>query len=169
MFRPNKLVEKPKMAYKVFLSHNEADKKWVKWISDNAQNIGIESYMYEYDSQPGTFISSKIQAAIAHSNALIVLLTNNSQFSPYVQQEIGYALSKQKLVIPLVQPGVSHKALAMLQGEEYIEFNTLAPQEALARLFAYLKKLKESKESDEAILIGFGALLLIGIIASQNK
>lgn len=125
--------------------------------------------MYEYDSQPGTFISNKIQTAIENSHALIVLLTSNSQFSPYVQQEIGYALSKQKAVIPLVQPGVSQRALAMLQGKEYIEFNTLAPQEALARLLAYLKKLKESKESDEAILIGFGALLLIGIIASQNK
>jgi TIR domain len=157
------------MAYRVFLSHSEADKQWVEWIRANAQNIGVEAYMYEYDSQPGTFISNKIQTAIENSHALIVLLTSNSQFSPYVQQEIGYALSKQKAVIPLVQPGVSPKALAMLQGREYIPFNTAAPKEALSQLLGYLKKLKESKESDEAILIGFGTLLLIGIIASQNK
>ena len=157
------------MAYRVFLSHSEADKQWVEWIRAHAQNIGVEAYMYEYDSQPGTFISNKIQTAIENSHALIVLLTSNSQFSPYVQQEIGYALSKQKAVIPLVQPGVSQRALAMLQGKEYIEFNTLAPQEALARLLAYLKKLKESHESDQALLMALGTLLVIGVIASQQK
>ena len=156
------------MAYKVFLSHSEIDKPWVEQIKANAQNIGIETYMYEYDSQPGTNISGKIQRAIEDCHALVVLLTSNSQFSSYVHEEIGYALSKQKLVIPLVQPGVSQKALAMLQGKEYIEFNPLIPQNALARLLDYLKKLKASQESDQSILIALGALLIIGLIAGQQ-
>ena len=157
------------MAYKVFLSHSELDKRWVEWIRAKAQSIGVEAYMFEYDSQPGTFISNKIQIAIENSHALIVLLTSNSQFSPYVQQEIGYALSKQKAVIPLVQPGVTQKALAMLQGREYISFNPSAPQEALSQLLGYLKRLKESHESDQALLMALGTLLVVGVIASQKK
>jgi hypothetical protein len=157
------------MAYKVFLSHSEADKQWVEWIRANAQNIGIEVYMYEYDPQPGNYVSSKIQRAIDDCHALIVLLTSNSQFSPYVHEEIGYALSKSKLVIPLVQPGVSQKALAMLQGREYIVFNTATAQDALSQLLNYLSRLKESHESDQTVLLALGALLVIGVIASQQK
>lgn len=78
------------MSYNIFLSHNETDKQLVQLIYENANSIGVSVYMYEHDSQPGVTIAPKIQAAIDNTQALVVPLTNNSQFSPYVQQEIGY-------------------------------------------------------------------------------
>ncbi len=152
------------MSYNIFLSHNEADKNWVQWIFENAQSIGVSVYMYEHDSQPGMTIAPKIQAAIENTQALVVLLTTNSQYSAYVQQEIGYAQAKGKLVIPIVQPGVSQKSLAMLDGKEYITFNQSRPEAALSHLLEYLRKLKEARERDQAILIGFGTLVALALL-----
>lgn len=156
------------MAYKIFLSHSTADKKWVSWIAESAEAIGIDVYMYEHDIQPGTTIADKVQTAIGDSQALVVLLTPNSQYSPYVQQEIGFARAKEKPVIPLVQTGVANSSLAMLDGREYIIFNTANPQEALSHLLEYLSKLKKVRERDQAILVGLGALFFVGILASKG-
>ena len=156
------------MAYNIFLSHSKADLKWVKWIADNARNIDINVYMYEHDIQPGTSIAEKVQTAIENCQALVVLLTPNSEYSPYVQQEIGFAHAKDKPIIPLVQPGVSPRCLAMLEGLEYISFDPENPELALSHLLNYLGKLKDARETDQAILMGLGAIFLLALL-SKNK
>jgi len=157
------------MAYDVFLSHSEADRRWVQWIAENAQNIGINVYMYEHDAQPGLPIASKVQSAIENSQALVVLLTPNSEYSAYVQQEIGFARAKDKLIIPLVQPGISKRCFAMLEGVEYITFDPANPEMALSRLLSYLKTLKESRERDQAILMGLGTLFVLALLSRGTR
>src|SRR5713226_6750499 len=102
------------LAYRVFLSHSSRDKRWVEWIQENAKGIGVDVYLAEHDVQAGRQLSEK--EAIGQCNALLVLLTDNSQSSTYVHQEIGTAVGLGKLIIPLVQPGV--ECGAMLQGKE---------------------------------------------------
>ena len=157
------------MAYNIFLSHSGADQRWVQWIADNARSIDINVYMYEHDIQPGTPIAVKVQSAIENCQALVVLLTPNSEYSPYVQQEIGFAHAKNKPIIPLVQPGVSQRCLAMLEGVEYIPFNPDNPELALSRLLNYLGKLKEVRETDQAILMGLGTLFLLALLSKRDQ
>jgi hypothetical protein len=159
------------MSYRVFLSHSAADGPWVKWIAENAIKIGIEVYLYEHDAQPGRLIADKVKQAISASDALMVLLTSNSQFSAYVQQEVGFAEASRKLVIPLVQPGVQERSLAMLQGREYVPFDPRDPAKALASLLDYLQRLKEAKEATQAraALVGLGALVVLALLASSSE
>jgi nucleoside 2-deoxyribosyltransferase len=149
------------MSYKVFLSHGSADAAWVKWIATNAQQVGIEVYLYEHDPQPGRLVADKLQAEIQSCDALVVLLTSNSQFSPYVHQEVGAAKALNKPVIPLVQPGINQARLAMLQGVEHIHFDFHNPQGALSTLLDHLQKAKLGKERGQAI-----GLLVIGAIVT---
>jgi len=157
------------MAYNVFLSHSGADQGWVQWIANNAHSIDINVYMYEHDIQPGISIAAKVQTAINDCQALVVLLTLNSEYSPYVQQEIGFAQAKGKPIIPLVQPGVSPKCLAMLEGVEYIPFNPENPELALSHLLDYLGTLKEARETDHAILFGLGTLFLLALLKKKDQ
>lgn len=157
------------MAYRIFLSHSSGDREWVKWIASNADNIGIEVYLYEHDPQPGTLIADKIKQAIQNSDALIVLLTLNSQFSPYVQQEIGFAEANRKRIIPLVQPGIKNQSLAMLEGREHIRFDLYDPQNALSTLLRHLQQLKKAKENEQAALVGLGALILFALALSGKQ
>lgn len=154
------------MAYSVFLSHSSTDSKWVRWIKDNAQNAGIAVYLYEHDPQPGNLIAHKVRTAIQQCDALVVLLTASGQSSAYVQQEVGAAKMANKLIIPLVQPGINAN-LAMLQGIEYIPFDFAHPQEALKTLLPHLQKLKQTKENQQAILLGLASLILLGLLSSK--
>jgi hypothetical protein len=159
------------MAYRIFFSHSEADRPWVAWLAGQAGAIGIKAYLYENDPQPGVYISEKVKAQIGACDALVVLLTVNSQYSAYVQQEIGVAEGIRKLVIPIVQPGVNEKALAMLAGKEYIPFDHLSPQTALLTFLNWLNHLSTHKSKEETsrnlALFGLAGLLLMAF--NQDK
>lgn len=157
------------MVYEVFLSHSGADRDWAEWIHSHAKTVGISIYLFEHDTQPGIPISDKIKQAIQRSKALVVLLTHNSQFSTCVQQEIGFAEGKGKLIIPLVQPGTSQESLAMLQGREYIRFDLHNPDEALSRLLDYLRRLKQSEEDALRALMALGAIVFVAVLASKAR
>ena len=155
--------------YSVFFSHSSIDKEWIFWIADNAEAIGIEVYLYEHDPQPGKVIAEKIKNAIRDSDALLVLLSKNSQYTPYVHQEIGVAADNELLIIPLVEPGVDLRCLAMLEGHEYIEFDFKNPEEALLILLPHLKNLKQAKENTQMAILGLGALVALAWFASSGK
>ena len=154
------------MGYRIFVSHSAADAEWAKWVHREAGRVGIEVYLFEHDTRPGTLLSDKIQQAIRLCDALVVLLTPSSEASPYVQQEIGFAQAAQKPVIPLVWPKVSPRSLAMLQGKEYVLIDPAKAAEALPPVLQYIGKLKAKKEAGLALLalaaLVFTAFGLVG-------
>lgn len=157
------------MPYRVFLSHSGSDAAWVKYIAQHAQTIGVQAYLYEHDPQPGRSVADKVKRSIEASDALVVLLTGNSRASTYVQQEIGYAEAKGKLIVPLVQVGVAATGMAMLEGREYIQFDFHNPGPGLQTLMNYLATLKGAKEEQRATLAAFGMLILVGWLASKSS
>lgn len=157
------------MPYKIFISHSSADIDLVNWIKGNAENIGMDIYLFEYDIQPGMPIADKVKQAIQNSDIFVVLLTHNSQFSPYVQQEIGFAEASGKRIIPLVQPGIQKQALAMLEGREHIVFDFYNPENALLTLLNYLQRLKTVKENEQAVLMGIGGIIFLSILFGGKK
>jgi hypothetical protein len=118
------------MPYHIFMSYSASDRPWVEWLANHASTIGIATYLFDHDPQPGRDIANKVKQQIEQSDALVVFLTANSRSSAYVHQEIGFAEASKKIIIPLVQPGIDN-CLAMLTGREYIEFNFLNPQAAV--------------------------------------
>ena len=153
------------MTYRVFLSHDSSDFGIVQDIIGNAQVIDVEVYAHEHDPQPGRSIAEKVREEIRRSNAVIAVLTEKGVYSNYVQQEMGYAQGRRKLVIPLVEAGVSKTRLAMLEGIEYILLDRKDPAHAMSRLTKRLEGLKAGKESSEAILAlaGLGVLVLFAL------
>jgi len=162
-----------KMPYMIFISHNSADRPWVEWLADHAGTIGIATYLFEHDPQPGMYISEKVKRQIQQSDAVVVFLTFNSQFSPYVQQEIGYAEGQDKLIIPIVQQGISPGALAMLSGREHIPFDYRCPQAALQTFLQSLYQLSASKTQWDANknvgLVALGSLILMALLSGPDR
>src|SRR5713226_5650470 len=107
------------MAFQVFVSHSERESAWVERMRADLAGVGVEAYLFEHDPRPGEPLAKKIQDAIHRSQVVVVLLTESSAPSPYVQQEVGYALGQKRLVVPLVERGTPRDALAMLGGIEY--------------------------------------------------
>ena len=157
------------MPYKIFLSHGKADIDWVNWIKVKTENIGMDVYLFEYDPQPGTYVADKVKQAIQNSDIFVVLLTHESQFSPYVQQEIGFAEASGKQIIPIVQMGIQKQTLAMLEGREYIIFDFYSPENSLSTLLNYLRQLKTVKENEQAILMGIGGIIFLSFVFGGKK
>jgi hypothetical protein len=153
------------MGTSIFFSHSMRDRKWCEWLAADAEKLGITAYLAEHDPQPGKLLAEKIKRNIGSCNALVVLITDSSVSSSYVQQEIGWALAKRKLVIPLVQPGIPQTELAMLQGVEYIEFDFHNPRPGKESLAGELRRLAElqRKQGELETLIALG--LIVGALA----
>jgi|ERR1700691_4007586 len=111
---------------------------------------------------------AKIIAAINASEAVVVLVSQNSDGSQWVHQEIGCAVHAKKLIIPLVQPGTASETLAMLQGVEYIPFDFANPHEGHMHLRTALQKLvakqlqkQVAKEQRDTALLALACVALV--------
>ena len=153
------------MACSIFFSHSTGDRRWCEWLAADAERFEIEAYLAEHDHKAGGSLAEKVKRNIERSSAMVVLLTADSASSTYVQQEIGYALAKRKLVIPLVAPGFSRERLGMLQGVEYIEFDLANPYVGKESFAAELRRVAERqrKLDDLETLIALG--ICVGLLA----
>jgi hypothetical protein len=161
------------MPFRIFFSHNTRDRSWCEWLKSAAEELGIEVYIAEHDIQPGTPLASRVQGAIESSDAVVVLITDNSVAAPYVQQEIGWALHARKVIVPLVQPGIPAERLAMLQGVEYIPFDFEHPEAGRDRLVTALHGLVEQqqqqKQDQETLLLALACFALIFLALSTGS
>src|SRR5205823_1031927 len=96
----------------------------------------------------------------------VVLLTHSTASSTFVHQEIGYAIAENKLVIPLVQPGVGRKQLSMLEGIEYIEFDFQRPHAGRDDFTAALRRLasRQRKDGQVETLIAVAACIALVVL-----
>jgi TIR domain len=149
----------------IFLSHSTRDRAWCEWLMRQAESLNIKPYLAEHDGHAGSNLADKIEKAIDASAAMVVLITDNSVNSQYVHQEIGYARKAKKLIIPVVQTGVTSEQLGMLQGIEYIPFDFAEPHEGHARLTAELKRLAEkqaaTQQQIDVALVALACLALV--------
>ncbi len=152
------------MGTSIFFSHNARDRQWCEWLAADVERLEIEAYPAEHDQRPGKPLAEKVKRNINKCNAVVVLLTDNSVGSSYVHQEIGYALAKKKLVIPLVAPSISANHLAMLQGLEHIVFDFRDPHPGKESLASELQRLAEQqrKQDDLETLIALG--ICVGLL-----
>lgn len=157
------------MSYRVFLSHSSADIQVANYIVDSARQIEVEVYLCEHDVQPGRHISEKVKVEIDRSDGMIVLLSPASQQSTYVQQEIGYAEGKEKLIIPIALPGFDPSKLSMLDGREYILLDYRRPESSIRGMQQFLLRKKHEKNIATGILWGIGLFLAGAFVANSEN
>lgn len=136
----------------LFISHSSRDREWVELVQKRIEASGYGAYLAEYDlSGIGRDLSPKIQQAITNSAAVVVVLTQNAAGSSIVREEIGFALGKKKLVVPLVTAEVASDgaSLGMLSGREYIPFDIDNPQEGLIKLTDWVNAF--ARERNDAL------------------
>jgi len=80
---------------RAFLSHSSADnvlaKKIYTWLRDQAVSVWFD----RIELRPGDSLLKSIAQGITHADALLVLVTENSNNSPWVEKEVGIAVTKE--------------------------------------------------------------------------
>jgi len=155
-----------KLPLKVFISYPRED----LWLAYKIQKLladaGIFAYLAELYPEPGVTLWEKIKRMIENSDIVVVLWTGSSRSSAFVNQEIGYAIRCKKLIIPLVERGISVEGV--LEGKEYIQFERGRTNEAFSTLCQaltnFIQRKLEERRKNQATVIG-GTILLLGLIA----
>ncbi len=97
---------------KVFISYAHEDAKWADSIRqalrESKETSGIEVWNRELELQPGENWALKLGKALESSEAMVVLLSPQSVKSPFVRQDIDFALTHPKfrgrLISMMVKP-----------------------------------------------------------------
>jgi len=129
----------------LFISHSSEDHHVVSKIKEDLQRNGFSSYIATQDPCPGQHISSKIERAIKESDAVIVIVSNASNKSPWVQQEIGYAKAR-KAIIPIRID--DSKPPAMLEGIDCLNYSPDLVRNIKEIIDIAIKNSKQNSESE---------------------
>lgn len=104
--------------FSVFVSHASADGPTAERIARGLQALGYNSWYAEWELKAGDSIVTKIQAALSSCDVLIVVLSQRSVVSDWVNRELNSVVVKQLggeqvLVIPvLIEPCEIPKVLS---------------------------------------------------------
>ena len=88
----------------VFITHAAGDADLAERIADQLRGHGLEVWD-ESQVLPGDNWGLKLAEALQTSDAMVVLLTNDSARSPNVSYELGYALGNKEYrgrVVPVI-------------------------------------------------------------------
>jgi hypothetical protein len=152
-------------AVELFVSHASKDADAIALVRSQIDALGVRVYLAEHDNQAGRRLSAKVQQAIARCDVMIVLLTPSGYDSRYVQQEIGLALGKGRLVIPLLDPSLVAADLGLLNDIEYIVFDNDHPSDGLARLSERVDSLVRQQKAKQELAVAVVAIAALVLVA----
>jgi hypothetical protein len=120
-------------APKVFLSYSSKDATLAGSLKKYLEYYGTEAFLAHEDIMPGEKWKAEIMKQLATCDILVPILTKEAAASPYVNQEIGYALARDVEMLPImvsaepfgfISETQGMKPKATLRGE--IDFGTVA-------------------------------------------
>lgn len=149
------------MRYSVFLSHGSTDASVLERVELALWQEGMKPYAFEYDPSPGESVAEKIEDAIRDSDVVVVLVTENSQHSEWVNAEVGFARAQEKAIIPVVDKRISHPVLPFLRDAEYIKVDLDNVDAALPALVRDLVRRRLRSRVGWAVFCGVVGYALV--------
>ncbi|MDJ0554974.1 MAG: TIR domain-containing protein, partial [Microcoleaceae cyanobacterium MO_207.B10] len=113
----------------VFLAFSEVDKAIMQTIKKTLMREGITVWNFQNDLPTGKDFQIEIKRGIARADNLIYLLSPDAIKSEYCQQEIAYALSLNKRIIPvLIGPTNLTEIPTEIRHLQFIDFTQSASE-----------------------------------------
>lgn len=135
-------------APRVFISYSHNDKETVLNLYHSLRNKRINLWLDQFELSPGELFQEKIEEAIHSSDAILVVLSSNSEKSKWISFEgsIFYAQKSEKLIVPVVldeEGKLLAEDLPFLRGRLFVDLsNTDSKHESIDRLSSALLELQ---------------------------
>lgn len=153
--------------YVFFVSHSTKDlKSDIGEVCDIFKTCNIQSYVADRDAPIGKPLPEEIKRAIRGSELVLAFLTKNSRSSPWVNQEIGFALGKGIPVIPLKKGNIRVKGL--IESTKYVKMRD-NPLKTVQEIFTKLDTVHLSLTAEAAVGGFVAALSMIDKYGASRK
>lgn len=92
---------------KVFISYSSKDKIFAEKLSRDLLKLDLDVWLDKWEIKVGDSLISKISSGLSESDYLIIILSNNSILSEWVNRELNYSLleeinNSQIKVLPVI-------------------------------------------------------------------
>lgn len=157
---------------KAFVSYSRADTDFVLRLCQDLRASGASIWLDKLDIHPGEEWDQAIERGLSECGLMLVVLSPKSVTSQNVLDEIGYALSREKTIIPVLYRDC--EVPYRLNRLEYVDFRT----EYDERLKYLLLTIGGAKDNPKTIpvpvahdrsrrlyvLAGAGAAAIVGLL-----
>jgi ribosomal protein S27E len=123
----------------IYIAHCEQDEPLAQELARALWAVELESFSSLYRKARILSLGERIRFGIRQSDCFIPILTQDGARSPEVNQEIGFAVGADQLVIPLVEAGIELPIL--IHHLQSIVFSPEAYEDALGKLIQNLREL----------------------------
>lgn len=107
------------MEIKIFISHVFSDYNKAKsFAKEIDKHSSLKPILIVDKKELRTLFVSQVKTGIENSDYVIPILTKASLTSQWVNQEIGFAEAKEKVVFPLIDSTILHKLKGFIHKEE---------------------------------------------------
>lgn len=104
--QPLKLPPKPHFPHDIFISYSRKDEAIMQRVCEALAVHGLTYWVDANDLKPGTRSWRKaVEQAIENAGCLVVLLSPDGKASKWIEAELDYAESQEKMVFPVLIRG----------------------------------------------------------------
>lgn len=157
LWKPNHL--------RLFLSHSSRRALQVTQIKTELLEFGIDAFVAHEDIEPTTDWLNEIRRSLNTCHALAAILCDDFKTSMYCDQEIGFALQRGILVIPVRVALDPYGFMAPLQGVAAFKMKPAEIALEIRKLVSNHPTTKDAAVAAERVAL---ANLVDGFISSSN-
>ena len=89
----------------IFISYSHTDQEWAREFAKNLSEVGANIWFDEFNIKPGDSISDSVERGLRESEAIVLLINDESVTTNNFFFELGAALGMNKKIIPIVPEG----------------------------------------------------------------
>jgi TIR domain-containing protein len=145
----------------VFISHSSSDRSFAEFLHRHLTSEGLTVFLAPLSLVPGQRWPQEILNALEASSWVLFLASRTACASPWVQQELGAALVKQKKIVPIVWDIPPSQLPGWIGHIQAVNLAGASPEQIQAQITAVAGQIKADKA--KGLLIG--GLLIAGLFA----
>ena len=103
----------------IFISYESEDKNKMKALykAISKKYRGFKPIVVANRRNPGMALTDKVKKGIEDADYFIPIITRNSILSQWVNQEIGYAIAKDKEIVPICEDNIRDKLKGFIHNQ----------------------------------------------------
>jgi hypothetical protein len=153
----------------VFISYADKDRQLAEFVHTCLLREGLDVFMAAISLLPGARWDRVIIDALKSSKVIFFLASEAANASPYVQQELGAAVSAGKDVIPIVWNMEPERLPGFLRNIQALDLRHNNADAYAVKLSAIANRIRMQEANQNIALLIASVLLVAFVIMTASK